>query len=249
MTKLMHRVAHRLFGQQLVEQHDLRLRQRLEPLRREGLILSVTDATLATLRLHGLLPRPLIALDAFGKYGLRKTLDFSSLCESLDFYEFDPGFARAARRHLPPFVKIYCEDSIAAVNEGRLPRRDYNFAMLDNPGGIYGPGYCEHFDLFPGLYDYLAPMAVVVMNIWRATNVADLDPCYVKRRRAFYEASSDEEAMSPPLYKVVQAYRRLLPVSREIVDALVIPHPIHPSRTYDEVYFLALVVRIKSGAN
>jgi hypothetical protein len=249
MKAILTRAMYKLFGERVVAWGDLRVRRRLAPLRRDGLALSVTDATLATLRLHGLLPSPLVALETYGKFGLRKTLDYIGLCGSLDFYEFEPGFAREARRYLPPIARIHCEDTIVAVREGRLPRKDYNFVMIDNGFGIYGPGYCEHFELFPQLYDYLAPFAVIVANILLVHRVVEDDPAYVARRRSFYFASSDAEAMAPPLDLVVEAYRRRLPHSKEIQKAMVIPHPIGPARPNEEVYFLVLVIRSRQGSS
>jgi hypothetical protein len=243
MKALLHRAAYKLLGERVVAWSDLKVRRRLEPLRRDGLLLSVTDATLATLRLHGLLPSPLVALETFGKFGLRKTLDYIGLCESLDFYEVVPGFARLARHFLPPVARIHCEDTIVAIREGRLPRRDYNFVMIDNGFGIFGPGYCEHFDLFPHLYGYLAPVAVIVANVLLVHRVVDDDPAVVARRRSFFGASSDAEAMAPPFGLVVDAYRRRLPNSKEIQQAMAVPHPVNPARPDEEVYFLVLVIR------
>ena len=245
MHSILHRIAYRLFGNRTVAWGDLRVRRRLDPLRREGLVLSVTDAALATLRLYGRLPSPLIALEPFGKFGLRKTMDYVHLCEALDFYEIDPGFAREAWRYLPPVAKIHCEDTIVAVRDGRLPRRDYNFVMIDSGFGIYGPGYCEHFDLFPGLYDYLAPLAVIVANVLLVHRVIEDDPAYLARRRAFFYADTEADAMAPSFERVVEAYRRRLPPEKELHQAFAVPHPVSPARPNEEVYFIVLVIRAR----
>jgi hypothetical protein len=243
MKSILYRLMYRLLKQRSMAWRELLARRRVDLLRREGMMLTATDSTVATLRLYGLLPSPLVALDAYGKFGLRKTLDYAELCESLDFYEFDPEIARLASRFLPKLAKVHCADTVAVVREGRLPRRDYSFIMIDNYFGVYGAGYCDHFDLFPKLFDYLAPLAVIVANVLLVRQATEDYPDYVDRRRAFYHASSDAEAMAPPFELVVEAYRRQLPRSKEIGKAFAIPHPVDPARPHEEVYFLVLVIR------
>ena len=249
LSNVANRALHKIFGERVLLWRDIRRRNRVESLRREGLVLTTTDATIATLRLHGLLPSPLVALEPFGKFGLRKTLDYVEMCETLDFYEYEEAFARHARRLLPSNVRVHCADSIAAAQEGRLPRRDYNFVMSDHPfGEIYGKGYCDHYDFFPHLFQYLAPSAVIVLNLFNTKNAGKLDPRYVIRRREFYGARTDAEALCPSFDAVVETHRRLMPSGWSFAKALAIPHPLDRTPGGEEVYFLVLAMRASRPA-
>jgi hypothetical protein len=248
MLNVVNKVLHKVFGERVLLWRDMRRRARVERLRRDALVLTTTDATMATLRLHGLLPNPIVALEPFGKFGLRKTLDYAHTCASLDFYEYEETFARHARRLLPSNVTVHCTDSIAAMREGRLPRREYNFVMSDHPfGEIYGKDYCEHFDFFPQLFQSLAASAVIVLNLFIAERTGNLDPRYLARRRAFYGARADAECLNPSFDTVVEVHRRLLPAGWTLAKALAIPHPVDRSRPGEEVYFLVLAVRASAA--
>jgi hypothetical protein len=244
LSKIANKALHKVLGERVLLWRDMRRRNRIERLRREGLVLTTMDATMSTLRLHGLLPVPTVALEPFGKFGLRKTLDYVGMCESLDFYEYEEAFARHARRLLPSNATVHCSDSIAAIQEGRLPRRDYNFVMSDHPfGEIYGKGYADHYDFFPHLFQYLAPAAVIVLNLFITTNAGKLDARYLSRRREFYGARTDAEALWPSFDAVVGVHTRLLPAGWTLVKALAVPHPLDRTPTGEEVYFLVLAVR------
>jgi len=243
LKDLLRHLVHRGFEARYLAWPELRVRRVLDPLRRDGLVQSAVNTTIATLRLSGLFPSPLAALETYGKFGLRKALDCVNLRKSLDCPEIESGIARRARRFLPPVARTHGDDSGVEVRERRLPCRDFNFVMIDNGFGNYGRGYCEQFHLFPGLYDYLASLAVIVMHVLLVHRIAQNDPAHVQRRRAFFGTSSNAETMTPPLALVVEAYPKRLPHARHIQQALVVPNPVNRSRPNEDVYFLVLSVR------
>jgi hypothetical protein len=114
------------------------------------------DMVILTLKAYNILPKPLIALDLFGGHGLLVTADYVPYCDYFEMWEIIPLYAKFAKRFLPKAV-VNVGDSIKAVKEGKLLRRDYNFIVIDNPQGIFNEAteYCEYFDLFPEIFNYI----------------------------------------------------------------------------------------------
>jgi hypothetical protein len=230
LQDLVRRVEFGLFGPRLEVWREQRKRHAIDRLRRRTLVITPMEAAVRLLHLKRLLPTPLVALDLFGKAGIMKTLEYVPFAESVEFYEVYGPFAAHARRALPADkVTIRVADSIAAVRAGTTLRSDYSFVVMDNPISTFGGGYCENFDLFPAVFDRLAPRSALVFNAALDDWVAALDTDHVehrRRRRAFFGAPLDAAHAANDLAAVMAGYARAVPADRfEILDLFPVPHP------------------------
>jgi len=150
---------------------------------------------LGALQVYDALPAPLTALELFGMHGLWHTRDYVGRCSALDLYELNSAYAEYAARTLP-HTRVVEADSVEAVNAGELPRPAYNFIVIDNPvEGAFGPGYVEHFDLFPEVLTIMDDPGVLVVNYIHPDLRFDAD--HAQRRERFYgtvRPSVDEAA-------------------------------------------------------
>ena len=159
----------------------------------------------AALEVEGYRCRDLSSLEVFGKHGLWHTTDYLHRCRSVDLWEIDPVSARHARR-LGPKVRVFCDDSIKAVqnHDARLGR--YDTIVIDNQASPFDD-WCEHFDLFPEILRCLEPggAGVLIVNFIRSHR-SDLAPPRARmhecRRVAFYGKSSVTSR------EAVQTYQR-----------------------------------------
>lgn len=126
------------------------------------------DMTITTLIAYQILPKPLIAIDLFGRHGLWVTADFAPLCDYLEMWEIIPKYAMYAKKFYPK-ATVNIGDSIQAVRNNKLKRNDYNFIFIDSPAaGIFGDkgNYCEHFDFFPDIFNFMNKKgAILVTNL------------------------------------------------------------------------------------
>lgn len=230
LQALVRRLQFRLFGPRFEVWREWRKRRAIDRLRRRTLVITPMEAAMRILHLEGLLPDPLVALDLFGKMGIMKTLEYAPFAQSIEFYEVNGPFAAQARRILPADqVTVRVADSVAAVQNGTTLRSDYSFVVMDNPVDLYGDGYCENFDLFPAIFDRLAPRSALVVNAalddWVRALTSDHDE-HFRRRRAFFGATANEANPANDLLAVMDGYARAVPADRfELLDLFPVPHP------------------------
>ena len=113
---------------------DLFKRKIIDLAKKIGRLNTSMDMVILTLKVYNIFPKPLIALDLFGMYGLWVTVDYAPYCDYLEMWEINPKYAKFAHRFLPKAV-VNVGDSIKVVKAGQLQRRDYNFIVIDNPMG------------------------------------------------------------------------------------------------------------------
>jgi len=189
------------------------------------------DIVVLTLQVCKLLPKPLIALEVFGKHGLGVTRDYAHLCDYLELWEIDTIYAKFARKFLPEAV-VKIGDSIDAVKTGKLLRNDYNFIVIDNPiVSFFGSGnYCEHFDLFPALLKRIADKSILIMNVVVDMKAIVNNFPYISlknwtiRRKEFYQKNEDKEVIEPNVETMINLYKKI--VSEEdftITNAFLVP--------------------------
>jgi hypothetical protein len=235
---MFRRLAYRILGERCLAWGDLRAHRVVEPLRRDGRVLTATDAALATLQLYGLLSFPLIAVEPSRKFGLRKTHDYAQLCESLDFYEIEPGFAREARRFLPSMAKIRWEDTTVAEREG---------------GGVAPPlQFRDNRQWARNLRLRLVRAFLPLLRILRLPCTACRDRGELAARalgdrgrpgkcgeaaRHFSTRTRRQTPSHLSFERVVEAYHRLLPPGRVLQDAFARPHPVGPVAPYRRSVF------------
>ncbi len=128
------------------------------------------------------------ALDVFAGTGGWQTLAFRKYPSYLEAWEIDPVCESALRRNLPN-AEIKITDSIKEITNCK---KIFGFVNVDNHQGEFGP-YCEHFDIFPAIFDVLENEAVVLMNVmpsatqeWRAAYKNLFNESHLARRKAFY---------------------------------------------------------------
>lgn len=153
------------------------------------------QTVIKTLRSNHLLPEKLIALEVFGFIGTSTSLDYAPFTEYLELWEYDPYYARYAQK-INPKARVMCGDSINALAEGKVFRKDYNFIVIDPniASGTESSGY-ESFTCFENALRYTSDQAVIIVTIYndlRAfasyynTIAEELDPSWITARKAFY---------------------------------------------------------------
>jgi hypothetical protein len=167
---------------------------------RVGRLQTPMTQLLRTLHTYDELPRQLVALELFGMHGLWHTRDYVGRCTALDLYEINRTYAEYAARTLPR-SRVLNADSIHAVNTGTLPRSRYNFIVCDNPvRGPFGPGYVEHFDLFPELLRSVDDGGILVLNFIHPE--VDFRAEHARGRAQFYGKAD------PSVDEAAEVYRR-----------------------------------------
>ena len=183
------------------------------------------DALFRHLQLRGRLPESRVVLDVFGGNGLFKTLDISRGCEHLTHFEIEESLSLHAQKVLPrDRTEFRIEDSIKAIQEGRLPRQDYNFVHIDNVPGLIGERYCENFDLFPAIFDSLGDRAVLVFNAFLDVNEYEPEPEWLERRQTFFGLDSPDAARSIDFEALKRGYQSKIPKSFELEEMFPVPH-------------------------
>jgi hypothetical protein len=157
---------------------------------------SATQLMIKTLRTNKMLPEKLIALDLFGFIGTTTTMDYQHLAEYIEMWEIDPYYAKEAKKNIPK-AHVVCGDSIKAVKEGNLLRKDYNFMVIDaNVSSSFNDGSYESFGVFPHALNYLADKAVIFVTIFSnlkeylnlyGDNIDKIDKNWIQARKNFYK--------------------------------------------------------------
>lgn len=113
------------------------------------------QSVLLQLRLRGLLPKRIRAVELFGMHGLWHTMDYVPLVEQLDFFEIDKAYLDLARNNLHPFpVTFHCADSIAWL---RTTTERYDLVVADIP--FSGPFYRDN-----GLPRFISDLYKATLN-------------------------------------------------------------------------------------
>lgn len=221
------RVSYKLLGERLEWWRDRLWRRTIDFGRKKRWFLTPIDSLFRLLELRGGLPKPIVALELFGRHGLWKTVEYADRCSYLEHYEINRAHASFARLALPhDRTVVVCADSIAAVRDGTLQRRDYSFVFADSFCHCFGDDYCEYFDLFPGVFRYMGQYCVLVFNVFMDAPAPDsADSRHLERRRRFYGLSAPE-CDTPLTYEVMMAAHRAHVPSAEfdITDMFVVPH-------------------------
>lgn len=102
----------------------------------------------------------LTGLEVFGGTGKLDTLDYVTMIASLDIWEIDPAL-EVVLKHNVPSARVKITDSYDEVR--RTPNR-YSLIVIDNPMSTYGK-WCEHFDLFPGIFRLAEDVAILIVSV------------------------------------------------------------------------------------
>jgi hypothetical protein len=157
------------------------------------------------------------ALEVFARDGSWVTVDYARKVRSLEAWEIDDQFRLDLEKNLPG-ARIRITDSI---EELKRCSRTFGFVVVDNPIATFG-SYCEHFDVFPGLFRILDDPAIVVLNVIPETDPKTrqeypflFNDVHLGRRRDFYRTDRPE---SVPIERMVEHYRDLMAAHDRDVD-------------------------------
>lgn len=135
------------------------------------------------------------ALEVFGKTGEWHTVDYGYKVNSLEVWEIDSSCKSSLKRNFP-FATIKIVNS---YNEIERCGKKFSLIVVDNPMSTYGD-YCEHFSLFPKLFNLCDENAIVIANVIPKINEnIKLEYPYLfndkqlEKRREFYETNSPHE--------------------------------------------------------
>lgn len=118
-----------------------------------------------TMKDYNLWPKKLIALDAFCQTGLQWTRIFSKEAEYLEMWDINEEAIKYAKKEFPK-ANVNCGDSIDAIMNGKLKRKDFNFVLIDSPVPfMYPDGSFEHFKFFDSIFKNIADEAIVMMDV------------------------------------------------------------------------------------
>lgn len=118
-----------------------------------------------TLKDYNLWPEKVIALDAFCQTGLQWSRVFYEDTNYLEMWDTDPNAIAYAKKEFQKAV-INCGDSIDAIINNKLGRKDFNFLIIDTPlPYMYADGSFEHFIFFEKLFNNINDQAIIIMNV------------------------------------------------------------------------------------
>jgi hypothetical protein len=170
--------------------------------RRAGL--SPTQDVFRELRRRGVPTGDVAAVEVFAGNGFCHTLDYLASVKSLEAWELSPAH-EADLRHNLPGATIRITDSFEEIN--RTVRR-FGIVVVDNTITTFGPGYVEHFDLFPDLFRIAENPCVLLLNVCPKVPAALRDDTRrMSRRAAFYGTPRPHDV---PIDRMVQTYATLM---------------------------------------
>lgn len=98
------------------------------------------------------------ALEVFAREGDWVAIKYASVVKSIEAWELNPIYLPQLRANIP-HATIQNVDSIIHLAE---VRNKYGLISIDNPQGIYGNNYCEHFNVLEQIPRIITKTAAVV---------------------------------------------------------------------------------------
>ena len=151
------------------------------------------------------------ALEFFARKGNWHTLSYSKMGTPISAWEIEAKFLDDLRQNLPnSFIRI--GDSFELAKEIQYSN-SFNFIVFDNPQGIYGQNYCEHFEclsLIPKLISNDG--GIVIFNINRAPFDYDKQSIWAMRRNTYYgidDASNLDTKFLMNFYENSKFYQKI----------------------------------------
>jgi len=126
------------------------------------------------------------ALEFFAREGDWQATAYADRVASLEAWEVDPSREAGLKANLP-HATVRIVDSIAFARRAENRRR-FDFVVLDNPQGCFGPDacYCEHFEALEACLEVVSDRAVLVFDVNRAPFDLDRFPAWRARRAEYY---------------------------------------------------------------
>jgi hypothetical protein len=162
--------------------------------------------------------KTLDALEVFGRDGKWQATCYGPLVNSLEIWEIQEKYREALKTNLPG-AEVKITDSFQEI---RRTTKKYSLVVIDNSMGTYLddpiPGgvvttYCEHFELFPDVFQVLKDSAILIVNVIPWANVASrekypdlFNKTQLERRAQFYNTTSPDDIS---LEKLEETYQQL----------------------------------------
>jgi hypothetical protein len=127
------------------------------------------------------------ALDFFAREGDWQTSHYAFLVSELHAWEINPSFEEKLRENLPKSSKITIGDSHILGQECQFK---FDLIVIDNPQGVYGEKYCEHFDALKVAISLFKDTGILIFNVKTAPFDYDDKVMWKKRRNDFYGQDS-----------------------------------------------------------
>ncbi len=149
------------------------------------------------------------ALELFGGNGHLYSAELAAGCETFEAWDIDAAKQEQFLANVPGARFEVC-DSVARVAEGDLDTAAYDLISLDNPLGIFGAGWCEHFEVLSDLLAIIHRPLVLSFNVVTRPYDASLHDEWMTRRQRYYGIDATEL----PLQTVVEFYCDLVEARR-----------------------------------
>lgn len=153
------------------------------------------ESVIAKLENNKINVHKLNALEVFGKDGEWHTMDYGYKVNSLEIWEMDEKCRKTLERNFP-FATVKIVDSYREVE---TCKNKFSLIVIDNPMSTCG-SYCEHFSLFPNIFDLCDDDAIIIVNVIPKINkqVKNQYPylfndMQLEKRKEFYKTNFPEE--------------------------------------------------------
>jgi len=152
-----------------------------------------------------------VALEVFGGSGDFYTLDLADAVSSMEVWEVDGTACENLARKLPD-VTVRQRNSIEEVHHCQSK---FDIISIDAYTSTFGREgeFCEHFDLFPGIFRIAEDHTVLIFNVipeasWlvRRLYPALFNSQHLARRCSFYGTSTPAAI---PLTRMIETYKTL----------------------------------------
>jgi hypothetical protein len=183
----------------------------LAPLSLKIVLLSPMEKVLFKLKYKKVKLRNLDALELFARMGTDHTLDYKNKVKSIEAWEIEESYEVALRYTLPE-AKVKITNTFKEVKE---TNKKYGFVVCDNWMSTYGPNdaYCEHFELFPDIFNLLTNQAILIVNVIPFVSKPDKEKRpslfnneQLKRRKIFYKTEHPENLSLKEIASIYSLY-------------------------------------------
>ena len=100
-------------------------------------------------------------LEVFAYRGWYHTIHYKNKVKNLEVWEIAEDCKIHLQKNLPN-AKIIIGDSYKLIKE---THKKYDLIVIDNHQGLFGNGYCEHFEIIDDCFNTLNTNAVLIFNI------------------------------------------------------------------------------------
>jgi len=139
-------------------------------------------------------------LDLFAGDGTMSSLDLKGYLDKIELWDINPQFETILEDRFPNSI-IKIVDSYEEINK---TKNKYNIILVDNFPRIIS-GHCEHFDLFPKIFEIMKDQGILIMLTMPEINKKHLFSMdHLEKREIFYNTNN---AVRIPMDHMVATYK------------------------------------------